>query len=802
MSASGSRTVKIKIVGENNAKSVFGEVEKDAGGLSGTLGEVGKIAGGFVVAQGLTKLPGLFSDTVGAGSDLQESLNAVNQIFGDNAGDILNWGENTANSFGLSQRAFNDLVVPLGAGLKNAGLDMDDVTGTTLDLTERAADMASVFNTDVDEALAAIQAGLRGEADPLERFGVGLSAAAVEAEALAMTGKTVADELTNEEKALARVNLIMRQTEDVAGDFTNTSDGAANAARIAAARQEELAAAIGTKLLPVQQAITNAKLKFMELIANKVIPAVSRLIDTFGEFMPKVQPIVGFIQDNIRPIMAGLAAVLLTVVVPAFVSWAVSAGTAAVATLVALAPVIAVVTAVGVAVALLYKAWESNFLGIQDIVQAVIDFVRPYIETAIQGIQDFFETAWPIISGALQTAWDVIQTVVTTAIDIIKPMVATWLEGVQTAFETVWPIVQKAVELAWDGIQTAVDTITTIKETIERVLGEIKTVWDTIWGEIKDAASFLWNGVTGIYQTIKGAVEEVKSTIDTVIGEVRDLWGEIWDEVFDKLDTVWNGVTGIIATVSTAIGEVKTFFTDLPGDILEAIGDVTELLLDVGSDIMTGLWDGLKGKWDEVTGWFGDITDSIPDLKGPPERDRKLLYNSGQLIMGGFQDGLIEAWDRTRPELKRITDEVKSSVDTAFEDFQLATGASGHWKEIFDKYIKGVVERGDSQNDWLTHLPKPWRDQALAIGKAIKEEVHGSGGSTATSGVNVSVGDAGSGTTKPALEAIDYDRMAEAVVRGLRESDAGKPVILQIGTERIAELIIRLFNEHAEVVYG
>lgn len=802
MSASGSRTVKIKIVGENNAKGVFGEVEKEAGGLGGALGDVGKIAGGFVIAQGITKLPGMLSNSVEAGSNLEESLNAVNQIFGDNAGDILEWGENTANSFGLSQRAFNDLAVPLGAGLKNAGLDMDAVTGTTIDLTERAADMASVFNTDVDEALAAIQAGLRGEADPLERYGVGLSAAAVEAEALAMTGKEFADELTNEEKALARVNLIMRQTEDVAGDFTNTSDGAANSARVAAARQEELAATIGQKLLPVQQAITAAKLQFMELLANRVIPAVSTLIDTFARFLPVIQPVVNFVKDNIRPIMAGLAAVLLTVVVPAFVAWAGAAGAAAIATVIALAPVIATAAAVGVAVALLYKAWESNFLGIRDIVQTVIDFVRPYVETAIQGILDFFETAWPIISAAAQTAWDIIKVAVETAIDIIKPIVTTWLEGMQTTFETVWPIVQKAVELAWDGIQTAVDTITTIKETIERVLGEIKGVWDTIWGEIKDAASFIWNGVTGIYQTIKGAVEEVKKTIDTVIGEVRDLWGEIWDEVFDKLDTVWNGVTGIIATVSTAVGEVKTFFTDLPGDILEAIGDVTDLLLDVGTDIMTGLWDGLKGKWDEVTGWFGDITDSIPDLKGPPERDRRLLYGSGQLIMGGFQSGLLDGWERIKPDLEAITDDVQSSVDTAFQDFQMATGASGHWKEIFDKYIKGVVERGDSQNDWLTHLPKPWRDEALAIGRAVKEEVHGSGSSTATSGVNVSVGDTGSGTTKPASEAFDYDRMANAFIRVLRESDPGRPVILQIGNERLAQLIVRMFNEHAEVVYG
>jgi hypothetical protein len=250
------------------------------GSLKSTLGDVAKFAGGFIVAQGLMQLPGLFSSTVDAGSNLKESVNAVNQIFDESATSILNWGENNANSFGLSQRAFNDLAVPLGAGLKNAGLSMDDVSKHTLGLTERAADMASVFNTDVGEALAAIQAGLRGEADPLERYGVGLSAAAVQAEALALSGKNAAKDLTTQELALARVALIMKQTDDVAGDFVNTSDEAANSARIAAAKQEELAAVIGTKLLPIQKALTDAKLLFMEVIATKVLPAVFSLAST------------------------------------------------------------------------------------------------------------------------------------------------------------------------------------------------------------------------------------------------------------------------------------------------------------------------------------------------------------------------------------------------------------------------------------------------------------------------------------------------------------------------------------------
>lgn len=189
--------------------------------------------------------------TIAAASDLGESVNAVQKIFGDSSKQVLAWGEKNAEAAGLSKRAFNEAIVPLGALLKNSGMSMDQVSDSTLQLTQRAADMASVFNTSVPDALEAIQAGLRGEADPLERYGVQLSAAATQAEALSMTHKKAAGELTNTELATARVNLIMKQTASTAGDFADTSDGLANSQRIAAAQIENAKAEIGQGLLPV-----------------------------------------------------------------------------------------------------------------------------------------------------------------------------------------------------------------------------------------------------------------------------------------------------------------------------------------------------------------------------------------------------------------------------------------------------------------------------------------------------------------------------------------------------------------------
>jgi hypothetical protein len=231
------------------------ESSKSASRFKDTLREVGKTAAGVLTAdiamRAADAMRNLVTDSVRQASDLNESLNAVNVTFGSSAKEITDWGKSNAASFGLSQSAFNAMATPLGAMLKNAGLSMQNTTKWTIDLTKRAADMASVFNTSVPEALEAIQAGLRGESDPLERFGVGLSAAKVEAEALIETGKRSASTLTDQEKATARLNIIMKQTSQAQGDFQNTSDGAANAARIASAQFDNAKASLGNSLLPV-----------------------------------------------------------------------------------------------------------------------------------------------------------------------------------------------------------------------------------------------------------------------------------------------------------------------------------------------------------------------------------------------------------------------------------------------------------------------------------------------------------------------------------------------------------------------
>jgi hypothetical protein len=269
----------LSVKGQNQTQGMLRE-------LKGGLSDIGKITTGILSASVFSgagqKITAFIGDSIQAASALEESFNAVNLIFGDAADRIVAFGEVSATQAGLSQAAFQQMATPLGAMLKNAGLNMDEVSGKTIELTQRAADMASVFDTDVEQSLTAIQAALRGEADPIERFGVSVKAAEVDLHALAMTGKTSASELSNLDKAMSRIDLIMRQTSDTAGDFVNTSDSLANTTKASEAQMEDLRAKLGEELLPAMRDWKELQLEIAQVVMPEVVTSINDIKDAWG----------------------------------------------------------------------------------------------------------------------------------------------------------------------------------------------------------------------------------------------------------------------------------------------------------------------------------------------------------------------------------------------------------------------------------------------------------------------------------------------------------------------------------------
>ena len=98
--------------------------------------------------------------------------------------------------------------------------------------------------------MAAFQSALRGEFDPIEKFGVGLTAASIEAKAMEMGLIDANDEMDRTAKVAAITEEILDQTADSAGQFAEEADTLAGATARLNAKMENFAAHSGNRVLP------------------------------------------------------------------------------------------------------------------------------------------------------------------------------------------------------------------------------------------------------------------------------------------------------------------------------------------------------------------------------------------------------------------------------------------------------------------------------------------------------------------------------------------------------------------------
>jgi hypothetical protein len=268
---SATRTLTTNFIGKTDSlEKAFKRVNKGSALMSDKMARglrmgMGAFAGLGAAAVGAVAL---VKPMVDAAADVGESLSKNRVLFGDAAEGVAQWAETSTRSFGISRREALEAVGVFGALTHAMGMSGSEGSEMSRTMVRLAGDMASFNNASPEETLVALQAGLRGEAEPLRRYGVLLDQATLKTRALAegiITNTKKA--MTPQEKALAAYSEILAQTQVQQGDFGRTSDSLANQQKILSGTFDDLRITIGEGLLPAFNAIVTS-------LNETVLPAI------------------------------------------------------------------------------------------------------------------------------------------------------------------------------------------------------------------------------------------------------------------------------------------------------------------------------------------------------------------------------------------------------------------------------------------------------------------------------------------------------------------------------------------------
>jgi len=532
-----TRRLTIEVLGDaKGALSALDDVGSRASRIGEGLFEFGKkLAIGFAAVTAGGAVIG--KQLVDSASDLNEVTSKTGVVFGDASDEVTEFAQKAATAFGQSQTSALNAASTFGTFGKAAGLTGKDLATFSTDFGGLASDLASFSNTTPEEAVEAIGAALRGEAEPIRKYGVLLDDATLKQKALELGIYNGKGALTQQQKVLAAQAAIFDQTTDAQGDFARTSDGVANKQRILAAQFENVKSQLGSALLP---AFGTA----LGFITDRVLPAFGELATIFEE--EGLQGIIDRLRDKLPEIGERLRELG-----GKFVDWIKEAAPPA------LAALLDFLKRVGewlISTGLPFLGEKAKQLGV-----ALIEWIGPRIGPALRALGEFVGKAaqWFIDEG-LPMLVDKLVALGNALVDWIGPRIGPALQALGEFLGEVlsWFVTEAIPKIGAQAVKLAGAALSWIAELLPKALV----------GLGKFVAELLPK-LPGLFFDLLGTLVDLGLDLaDSLVGAIVDGLKEIGQKGLDVGKAFVNGIIDFInREIIQKVNDLLEFTIDPPG---------------------------------------------------------------------------------------------------------------------------------------------------------------------------------------------------------------------------------------------
>lgn len=449
-------------------------------------------------------------------------------------------------------------------------------------------------------------------------------------------------------RSVNAAHALMRQKDELPGliaemgdasfmydQFNTKVNSVGSQLQIANNRMEEAKIALGEAMVPATLAAAGAMSTFASVLTDLPGP-LQTAVGGFLQFAQVLIPI-GPLLMALPSLIGGVTAVaggLSTGL--AGMSAALTAGTVAVGGItIALGPLVLAIAGVVAAVAALYLAWESNFLGIQDIVGTFKDYavdrfegvksafgnmtssLSPHVEKLKAAFGDLFGeinelfekmTGGISISEALGKILEVVGKVVDTVLNvafkalggligILIDAISLFIEGLTSLVDWFGKVANHpiavffretlfgAIKLVIEKIEAFCSAINTLVSNSDAMVSAVKSGWEGINKTVSDKVSEMGQAFETFRTNAATAFEGLRTTIA--------------DKITDAILTAKTKFDEFVSKVNEVTAAIGKAFTDVVNKVKEILAPITKTFQDIINTITAALETARK-KFEEV----------------------------------------------------------------------------------------------------------------------------------------------------------------------------------------------------------
>ena len=206
-------------------------------------------------------------------ADAEEMESKLGVVFGESADSMRAFADSLAKDTNRSSTALRSMAADTGDLLTGIGIGADQMGDMTKQIVALTQDIGSFKKARPEDVFRAITGGLVGNNEALKTLGTIITAAEIKMEAFAQTGKTVASNLIQTDKAMAALSLIARKNKQAMGDAARTAGSFTNQMLGLKGVIQDTGVKIGNVLLPV---------------LTPVIAKLQAIVTWVGDLSPKM----------------------------------------------------------------------------------------------------------------------------------------------------------------------------------------------------------------------------------------------------------------------------------------------------------------------------------------------------------------------------------------------------------------------------------------------------------------------------------------------------------------------------------